>query len=46
MHIYRYTQTFNDFPPRQRAASFIIDRAIEKMAANGTRGGTAGARAA
>jgi arylsulfatase len=27
----RFLQTFKDFPPRQRAASFTIDQAMEKM---------------
>ncbi len=27
----RFLQTFTDYPPRQRAASFTIDQAIEKM---------------
>jgi hypothetical protein len=29
----KFLQTFKDFPPRQRAASFTIDQAIEKMEA-------------
>jgi arylsulfatase len=32
--------TFKDFPPRQKAASFTIDQALEKMAdaTSGARG--------
>lgn len=26
-----FLKTFKDFPPRQRAASFTIDQAMEKM---------------
>jgi arylsulfatase len=26
-----FLQTFKEFPPRQRAATFTIDQAIEKM---------------
>jgi arylsulfatase len=26
-----FLQTFRDFPPRQKAASFTIDQAMEKM---------------
>ena len=29
----KFLQTFKDFPPRQRAASFTIDQAMEKMEA-------------
>jgi arylsulfatase len=29
----RFLETFKDFPPRQRAASFTIDQAMEKMQA-------------
>jgi arylsulfatase len=27
----RYLDTFKEFPPRQRAASFTIDQAVEKL---------------
>ena len=27
-----FLATFKDFPPRQKAASFTIDQAVEKMA--------------
>jgi arylsulfatase len=27
----KFLETFKDFPPRQRAASFTIDQAVEKM---------------
>jgi hypothetical protein len=27
-----FLATFKDFPPRQKAASFTIDQALEKMA--------------
>jgi hypothetical protein len=30
----KFLQTFKDFPPRQRAASFTIDQAMEKMEAS------------
>jgi hypothetical protein len=35
-----FLATFEDFPPRQKAASFTIDQALEKMAdaASGARG--------
>ncbi len=35
-----FLATFEDFPPRQKAASFTIDQAMEKMAdaASGARG--------
>jgi hypothetical protein len=29
-----FLQTFKDFPPRQRPASFSIDQALEKAAEN------------
>jgi arylsulfatase len=34
-----FLQTFNQFPPRQKAASFTIDQALAKMseAASGAR---------
>ena len=32
-----FLQTFKDFPPRQRAASFTIDQAMEKMEASLSR---------
>jgi arylsulfatase A-like enzyme len=35
-----FLKTFKDFPPRQKAASFTIDQALEKLAAAGTGGGT------
>ena len=28
-----FAETFKDFPPRQKAASFTIDDALEKMSA-------------
>ena len=28
-----FLETFRDFPPRQKAASFTIDQALEKMEA-------------
>ncbi len=35
-----FLETFKKFPPRQKAASFTIDQALEKMAdaASGARG--------
>ena len=27
----KFLTTFNEFPPRQRAASFTIDQAMDKM---------------
>ena len=35
-----FLATFKDFPPRQKAASFTIDQALEKMAdaASGAHG--------
>jgi hypothetical protein len=29
----RFLETFKEFPPRQKAASFTIDQAMEKMEA-------------
>ena len=29
--IWEFLATFEDFPPRQKAASFTIDQAMEKM---------------
>jgi len=34
----RFLETFKDFPPRQKAASFTIDQAMEKMASAATGG--------
>jgi hypothetical protein len=36
----RFLETFEEFPPRQKAASFTIDQALEKMAdaTSGARG--------
>jgi arylsulfatase len=34
-----FLATFKEFPPRQKAASFTIDQALEKMAAAATGGG-------
>ena len=36
----RFLATFKEFPPRQKAASFTIDQALEKMAeaTSGARG--------
>ena len=34
----RFLETFRDFPPRQKAASFTIDQALEKMQAAMTAG--------
>lgn len=31
MIVGQFLQTFKNFPPRQRAASFTIDQALEKM---------------
>lgn len=36
-----FAGTFKEFPPRQKAASFTIDEALEKMTAAATGGGTA-----
>jgi hypothetical protein len=33
-----FLQTFAEFPPRQKAASFTIDQALEKMSAAITAG--------
>lgn len=42
-----FLNTFKDFPPRQKSASFTIDQAMDKMTAAGTGGGTsAGKKAA
>jgi arylsulfatase len=30
----KFLDTFKEFPPRQRAASFSIDQAVEKMKQN------------
>jgi arylsulfatase A-like enzyme len=32
----QFLETFKEFPPRQKAASFTIDQALEKMASAGT----------
>jgi hypothetical protein len=40
-----FLDTFKEFPPRQKAASFTIDQALEKMAA-AVAGGKAAAKAA
>jgi len=42
----QFLETFKDFPPRQKAATFTIDQALEKMAAAGTGGGTAAGKKA
>ena len=34
----QFVETFKEFPPRQKAASFTIDQALEKMAAAGGGG--------
>jgi hypothetical protein len=34
----RFIAIFKDFPPRQKAASFTIDQALEKMASAATGG--------
>jgi arylsulfatase len=34
----KFLDTFKEFPPRQKAASFTIDQALDKMAAAGTGG--------
>jgi arylsulfatase len=39
-----FLETFKEFPPRQKAASFTLDAALEKMAA--ASGGGAAAKAA
>jgi arylsulfatase A-like enzyme len=36
-----FLKTFKQFPPRQKAASFTIDQAMEKMTSAATGGGTA-----
>jgi hypothetical protein len=41
-----FAKTFKDFLRRQEAASFTIDDALQKMAAAGTGGKTAVAKAA
>ena len=33
-----FLETFKEFPPRQKAASFTIDQALQKMAAVGAGG--------
>ncbi len=35
----QFVETFKEFPPRQKAASFTIDQALEKMAAAGSGAG-------
>ncbi|HKD82890.1 MAG TPA: arylsulfatase [Candidatus Angelobacter sp.] len=37
----QFLATFKEFPPRQKAASFTIDQAMEKMAAAGSGGSAA-----
>jgi arylsulfatase len=37
----KFLDTFKEFPPRQKAASFTIDQALDKMAAAGTGGSAA-----
>jgi arylsulfatase A-like enzyme len=37
----KFLETFKDFPPRQKAASFTIDQALDKMAAAGAGGAAA-----
>jgi arylsulfatase len=34
----RFLETFKEFPPRQKAASFTIDQAMERMEASMTAG--------
>jgi arylsulfatase len=34
-----YVQTFVEFPPRQKAASFTVDQALERIAAAAASGG-------
>ena len=34
----RFLATFKEFPPRQKAASFTIDQALEKLISVGTGG--------
>jgi hypothetical protein len=41
----KFLETFKDFPPRQKAASFAIDQAMEKLEA-GFTGGSAKMRKA
>ena len=36
--ISQFLETFKEYPPRQRAASFTIDQALEKLEAVLTRG--------
>jgi arylsulfatase len=38
-----FLETFKEFPPRQKAASFTIDQALDKMQEAGTGGGKAAA---
>jgi arylsulfatase A-like enzyme len=35
----RFLETFKEFPPRQKSASFTIDQALDKMIAGATDGG-------
>lgn len=42
----KFLETFKEFPPRQKAASFTIDQAMEKMAAAGTGGSATIAKSA
>ena len=37
MHIGKFLATFNEFPPRQKAASFSLDQVMEKMQRPGGR---------
>jgi arylsulfatase A-like enzyme len=47
MIVVPFLETFKEFPPRQKSATFTIDQAMEKMASAGTDGGTAkGSKAA
>jgi len=34
----RFLETFKDFPPRQKAPSFTVDQAMEKLEASFTSG--------
>jgi hypothetical protein len=38
MLIGRFLETFKEFPPRQKAASFTVDQAVEKLEASLTAG--------
>jgi len=37
-HAAKFAETFQEFPPRQKAASFTIDQVVEKLEAVITQG--------